>query len=81
MVPEKRSRKKVEVFNPHPPGSRHQMMSERSRKIQAKKDVDTSKIKNRDRMRDARKKQKEDDPVQSSKAKNPKNKKITKKSK
>ena len=73
MVPEKRSRKKVEVFNPHPPGSRHQMMSERSSKIQAKKDVDTSKIKNRDRMRDARKKQKKDDPVQE-------DKKITKKS-
>ena len=37
MAPEKRERKKPEKFDPHPPGSKHQMMSSRSKKVKDKK--------------------------------------------
>ena len=37
MAPEKRERKKPERFDPHPPGSKHQMMSSRSQKVKDKK--------------------------------------------
>ena len=37
MVPEKRNRKKTAVFDAHPPGSKHQMMSERSKSVVDKK--------------------------------------------
>ena len=61
MVPEKRNRKKVEAFNPQPSGSKHQMMAERSRKVKENKEKEANKIKNRDRMRNAREKQQEND--------------------
>ena len=47
MVPEKRERKKIVAFDPHPPGEKHQMMADRSRKVKAKKE-------NRDRMKKIR---------------------------
>ena len=47
MVPEKRERKKIVAFDPHPPGEKHQMMAHRSRKVKAKKE-------NRDRMKKVR---------------------------
>ena len=37
MDGEKRVRKKTVVFDPHPPGSKHQMMSHRSKKVKDKK--------------------------------------------
>ena len=37
MAPDKRERKKPERFDPHPPGSKHQMMSARSKKVKDKK--------------------------------------------
>ena len=37
MAPEKRVRKKPVLFDPHPPGSKHKMMSERSKKTKGKK--------------------------------------------
>ena len=39
MAPEKRVSKKPDKFDPHPPGSKHKMMSERSRTTKGKKDV------------------------------------------
>ena len=70
MKPEKRSRKKAEVFDPHTPGTKHQMMALRSRMVKEKK----QKVKNRDRMRKIREKEKED------KKKTPKKKKNVSKS-
>ena len=57
MKPESRSRKKVEAFDPHPPGSKHQMMAQRSKKLKDKKQHVEKKVKNRDRMRVVREKQ------------------------
>ena len=37
MAPEKRERKKPAKYDPHPPGSKHQMMSARSKKLKEKK--------------------------------------------
>ena len=48
MAPEKRERKKPERFDPHPPGSKHQMMSSRSQKVKEKKQA-------RERMQKLRK--------------------------
>ena len=39
MAPEKRLRKKPEAYDPNPPGSKHKMMSERSRKTKQKKKI------------------------------------------
>ena len=39
MAPEKRERKKTVKFDPHPPGSKHKMMSERSKNVKEKKDA------------------------------------------
>ena len=39
MVPEKRERKKTAKFDPHPPGSKHKMMSERSKIVKEKRDA------------------------------------------
>ena len=69
MKPEKRERKKVEVFNPHPPESKHGMMSDRSRKVKEKKQDEEKKVKDRDRKRETRQKEKENKA--SNKEKNP----------
>ena len=47
MKPEKRERKNPEAFDPHPPGSKHKMMAERSKVTKGKK-------KDRERMRKVR---------------------------
>ena len=47
MKPEKREKKKPEAFDPHPPGSKHKMMAERSKVTKGKK-------KDRERMRNVR---------------------------
>ena len=36
MAREKRLRKKPDAYDPHPPGSKHKMMSDRSRKTKEK---------------------------------------------
>ena len=67
MKPEQRVRKKVEVFNPHPPGTKHQMMAERTRKVKDSKQKVENKIKNRDRMRVTREKEKDHETTQKGK--------------
>ena len=57
MKPEPRTRKKVEAFDPHPQGSKHQMMAQRSKKLKEKKQHVEKKVKNRYRMRVVREKQ------------------------
>ena len=47
MKPEKREKKKPEAFDPHPPGSKHKMMAERSKVTKGKK-------KDRERIRNVR---------------------------
>ena len=71
MKPEPRIRKKTEVFDPHPPESKHQMMADRSRKVKEKNQKVDSKMKNRDRMRSIREKETKSCP----KKKTPKKKK------
>ena len=58
MKPEERNRKKVEAFDPHPPGTKHQMMAARSRKVKDGKQKVENKTKNRDRMKLVRQKEK-----------------------
>ena len=79
MKPEERNRKKVEAFDPHPPGTKHQMMAARSRKVKDGKQKVENKTKNRDRMRLVRQKEKENKTTQ--KEKKTQKKKLQKKKK
>ena len=64
MGPEKRTRKKTVVYDPHPPGTKHQMMSERSKKVKDKK-------KNKERMRKVREEAKDKEAGEASGAVGP----------
>ena len=80
MAPQKRERKQPVLFDPHPPGSKHKMMSERSRKTKGKKKIKKKMEDFRAKKADMKGSTKKSDELKAATKKNVLKKSVTKKS-